>query len=255
MADRKAGKAPASSLFARSLRRSTPRWSQKTLRAKVLSLGTAGLCPAVGLCAVLLVARANSRPDAVPSVTQTQSGERGAIRKAPPAGESMSQAVREARHPLTFYTPAIRGGLFSEPQSPAPRLPKVEPAPPKPVVTTPTPVAPVEPLNPFADWSYTGTITMGDQRMALLENTKTKEGQYLTAGQTFLGAQVESITDQMITLRSAEKPYMLAKSDTITVTPLDRSAPFLSSGANSVREVAIGRVFLTNMVITATESH
>lgn len=129
------------------------------------------------------------------------------------------------RRPLSYYTQGIRGGMFSAPQPPAPRTPKVRVVHRKPPVKPPpTPkVMPIE-INPFADWSYTGTIKFGNQIMALLENTKTHEGQYLTVGQSFLGAQVEAITDQMVTLRVAGRPYMVAKSDTITTTPLDKGA-------------------------------
>ena len=73
-------------------------------------------------------------------------------------------------------------------------------------------------------WAYTGTITQGDQTIALLENTQTKEGQFLKVGDRLMGAQVKSVTDQMVTLEASGKPRMLAKSDNITVTPLDRSA-------------------------------
>ena len=61
-------------------------------------------------------------------------------------------------------------------------------------------------INPFADWSYTGTVKVGDQMMALLENTKTKDGQYLKVGESFQGATVSEITEQSITLNSGGKP-------------------------------------------------
>jgi hypothetical protein len=119
--------------------------------------------------------------------------------------------------------------MFAAPVPPPPK-----PAPqPKPVVqeeVKPPPTPPVEPINPFADWAYTGTIRMGEQTIALLENTKTKEGQYVRPGDTIMGAEVTVVTDQMVTLSAAGKPNMIAKSDNITVTQLDKSAPFLTSG-------------------------
>lgn len=128
------------------------------------------------------------------------------------------------RRPLSFYTGEVRSDLFSAPQPPAP--PKPKPAPVKPA---PAPIVPVAPVNPFADWAYTGTVTMNDTMMALLENTKTKEGRYVKVGEDFIGAKVGDITDQMVTLQSAGKPWQLAKSDNITVTPLDKSAAFLTA--------------------------
>ncbi|HZP83753.1 MAG TPA: hypothetical protein VFB21_19080 [Chthonomonadaceae bacterium] len=129
------------------------------------------------------------------------------------------------RRPLSFYTGEVRGDLFSAPQPPTPPKPKPAPAKPAP----PPVVVPVAPVNPFADWAYTGTVTMDDTKMALLENTKTKEGRYVKVGEDFIGAKVGDITDQMVTLQSAGKPWQLAKSDNITVTPLDKSAAFLTA--------------------------
>ncbi len=82
---------------------------------------------------------------------------------------------------------------------------------------------PVE-INPFAEWSYTGVIKSDDQITALVENTRTKEGQFLKAGDMFMGSQIATITDQEIVLKSGKTSRTLAKSDNITVTPLDRSA-------------------------------
>ena len=136
-----------------------------------------------------------------------------------------------SRRSLDFYAKGVRSSLFSAPQPPPPAKPKpipVQPAPkPKPIYIPP--VVPVE-INPFADWSYTGTVTMGETKMALVENTKTKEGQYLKQGENFLGAQVSQVTDQMVSFMAGSKPYLLAKSDNVNVVQLDRSAPYLNGG-------------------------
>ncbi len=133
-----------------------------------------------------------------------------------------------ARRPLSYYTKEVRQNLFSAPQPPPPPKPKPKPKPaPKP---PPRVIVPVAPINPFADWSYTGTVKMGDKTMALLENVKTKEGKYVAVGDSFMGATVGSVTDQTVTLQSGGKPTLLARSDNITVTPLDKSAGFLGGG-------------------------
>ncbi len=133
-----------------------------------------------------------------------------------------------ARRSLDFYTKGVRGSLFSAPQpppAPKPRAVVVKPLPPPPRIVVPE-VKPVE-INPFADWSYTGTVTVGETKMALIENAKTKEGRYLKQGEEFQGAQVSQVTDQMVTMTAGTKPYLLAKSDNINIVPLDKSAAYL----------------------------
>lgn len=170
---------------------------------------------------------ANSRSAAGSATRSTASGTNrppaAQARPAMPVVEPALDAPEESRRPVTFYTQTVRSGLFSAPQPPAP-APVKAPAPPpvvKPVIPI---VVPPAPIDPFAQWAYTGTITQGDQTIALLENTQTKEGQFLKVGDRLMGAQVKSVTDQMVTLEASGKPRMLAKSDNITVTPLDRSA-------------------------------
>jgi hypothetical protein len=112
--------------------------------------------------------------------------------------------------------------MFSAPQPPAPKPPPI-------VKEKPAPPVYVPPINPFAEWSYNATVSMGDDKMALLENTRTKEGHWVQVGDKFLQlAEVGSITDQMVTLKTGAKPTLLAKSDTINVVPLDKSAAFMT---------------------------
>ena len=133
-----------------------------------------------------------------------------------------------ARPGLSFYTKGVRGSMFSAPQPPKLQKPKEAPIP-KPVKVIVPPLQPQFVPNPLADWTYAGSVTIGDKVMALLENRQTKEGQYVLAGQSFLGiAQVQSVTDQLVTLVSAGKPTILAKSDAINLTPLSANAAYLN---------------------------
>jgi hypothetical protein len=127
-----------------------------------------------------------------------------------------------ARRPLSFYTQGVSSDLFNPPPPPPPPVVKA-------VVTKPT-VSPVkvEVINPFAEWAYTGTVTVGDKMEALLENNKTKEGRYVSVGDYVFGAKVSAVSDQSVTLLSDGKPTELARSDNITVTPLDKSAAYLT---------------------------
>lgn len=137
------------------------------------------------------------------------------------------------RRPVDFYTQSVSNSLFNAPQPPAPTVVVVK-APPKVAAKPeikPVPIK-VPEINPFAEWTYTGTIVMGDQTIALLENKKTSEGNFVKVGDTISsvnGAQVQSVTSDMVTLNIGKKPYMLSKSDTINITPLDRSAAPLST--------------------------
>jgi hypothetical protein len=215
-------KANALPLFAHSLE------AQKLIRMspteRIFWSGAALSVLSIGACAILLMAarpdRAQSRPG---SAAPTKAAAPQDARSGPavePSGDTTTE-----RRPVDFYAKNIDSNLFTAPQPPPPPPPKpVKVEPPK-----PAPIVPVIPINPFADWAYTGTVHMGDMTMALLENTKTKEGQYLKVGEQFLGAQVSLITDQQVSLSSGGKPYMLAKSDNMTLTPLDKSAAYLTA--------------------------
>src|SRR2546421_6326073 len=87
------------------------------------------------------------------------------------------------RKPLEYYVGSVRSDLFASPAQMKP-APKIEPVK-KPIIVAAKPSAPA-PVNPFADYSYNGTVTMGGEVMALVENVKTKEGQYLKQGDSFM---------------------------------------------------------------------
>jgi hypothetical protein len=93
----------------------------------------------------------------------------------------------------------------------------------KPHTAKPRPVA-VPDVSPFEDWSYCGTIRQGRTITALLENTRTHEGEFVKAGDRFMGAAVRGVTGQAVTLASGGKTRMIAKSDRITVTQLSKDA-------------------------------
>lgn len=123
-------------------------------------------------------------------------------------------ASKALQPPLDFYLKTLRGTLFSPPTPPAP---PTQPLP------APQPVAPM-PINPFADWAYTGTVHVGDETIALIENSKTGEGKYVRTGDSFLGAQVQSVSDEVVMLKLGVKPIVLSRSNSIVITPLDKSA-------------------------------
>ncbi|HZT41146.1 MAG TPA: hypothetical protein VFA07_03110 [Chthonomonadaceae bacterium] len=202
-----------------------------------------GLSLVVGLGAILIAAWADTHPKATTAALPALDSTSAVSSKAedPTSAQALhtiaspDPSAPQTRRSAAFYSQGISSGLFSEPQPPEPKA-ATPPPPPKPVEVTPPDtepsIVPETPVNPYADWSYNGLVTMGDQMMALLENTKTKEGQYVQTGDNFLGAKVENVTDQMVALRDSGKLYTLSKSETITVVPLDKSAPYLAENSS-----------------------
>jgi hypothetical protein len=126
------------------------------------------------------------------------------------------------RKPLEYYTSGVRSDLFVTPEAPKPEVKKEAP---KKVVALPA-AAPVI-VDPFADYAYSGTVGMNDQLVALVENIKTREGQYLKVGDDFLGGKVSQVTDRMVSVTTPTGPKMMAKSDDYKMASLDKSAGFL----------------------------
>jgi hypothetical protein len=164
-----------------------------------------------------------ARPDGAQNLPG-KTGSTNHTASAAVAKSARASSVADDRQDLSFYTSNVRDGMFSQPLPPDTKAAAAAAA-----LKAKTPVktmnVPTVPINPFAQWSYTGTVHMGDITMALLENTQTREGQYVKPGDRFMGAQVKAITDQQVTLTNAGKPSLLAKADTINVTPLNQDAP------------------------------
>lgn len=125
----------------------------------------------------------------------------------------------------------------------SPRLPKKAPVavPPRVPVTTPVlppadkpaaekkpdaapPAAPPkapEPPDPLKDWVYSGTVAIGGDVYAVLENKSSKQGRYLEAGDTLEGATIESVAQGELALTLNGAPRTLAKSSAFNATPLN----------------------------------
>ncbi len=218
----------AQTLEAQRLRQQPPP-QDKFFIPQVVLLGL----PVLAMGTFLIIAR--------PNIAQTTKSTKSAVEKTAVMAQNKAKTAEtdialepaddSGRRPLDFYTGGVRGNMFSPPEAPKPAVKRVAVVkvvkPPKVELVV---VPPPPPVNPFQDWSYTGAIKMGETRMALLENTKTKEGQIVKEGEAFLGSQVGTITDLSITMTTGGKPQTLAKSDTINVTPLSANAAFLNNG-------------------------
>ncbi len=133
-------------------------------------------------------------------------------------------AVGQARKPLAFYVSSVRGDLFSH-GVPVPPAAPVAP----PTVAMPEPPSMPAPIDPFVDYAYTGTVSTGDTKMALVENSKTKEGQYLKVGDSFLGGSITAIADRSVTVNVAGVARTMAKNEDFSLTPLNKSAAYLTA--------------------------
>jgi hypothetical protein len=129
--------------------------------------------------------------------------------------------------PLTFYLGNTRSSLFNAPQ-PASQVLLPSPSVAKPVdgrgaIAEPSVALPALP-DRFANYVYTGTVTVDGQIQALIENSRSKEGWYIRPGDSFQGAFVKNIDAQSVTLDVDGEPRLLAKSNVFNVVPLNASA-------------------------------
>jgi len=114
----------------------------------------------------------------------------------------------------------VRSGLFSRPSSP-------ESVPVTAQTASPPQTMAVDPkliVDPFAQVVYTGTVTIGDEKQALLENQRTKEGWYLHQGDPFMGAKIVRIDDNAVTLNLHGQMRRIPKSSVYNLVPLDAQA-------------------------------
>lgn len=211
-------------------------------RGLLAGIGLAGVCAAAAFAlthgpwrAEAAVTPGDADKKSVHAARAHRVARNGDVGRGGETAASGSASPSSGRRALEFYTQEVRGSLFSPPEPPAPPKANVAPAPAKSVEKPrPVPLPTVAPVNPYADWSYTGTVKMGTEIIALLENGKAKEGQYVRIGDAFLGGRIAAITDDSVQIEAAGKPTMLAKSDAITVTPFDKSSNGNAAGPTPV---------------------
>jgi hypothetical protein len=94
-----------------------------------------------------------------------------------------------------------------------------------------TDVRPVRPapVDPYADWNYTGTATIGDDKIAIIENINTHDGVLLHMGDKFLGKKVTDISGNLLTFGAGSTVKSLYVSMNTSYIPLSASATFLTA--------------------------
>ncbi len=128
-----------------------------------------------------------------------------------------------ARASLASYQAGIRAGLFGVP------APPTAPSPVTPVPVAPTPAVPSAPQEP--EPIFSGMVVNGTETLAMVEDPKTKAGRYLGVGDPLLGGVIEKITMESISIRLGTTERTLAMKQDFSLTPLDKSAPYLQGGS------------------------
>jgi hypothetical protein len=112
------------------------------------------------------------------------------------------------------------------PVNPPPVIPPVGPGGEKPAEVKkpdapPAPPAVPAPPDPLKDWVYSGTVAIGGDVYAVVENKANKQGRYVKVGDDFEGATVDQVaqSDLVITLNGQSRT--LPKSTAFNVTPLN----------------------------------
>jgi hypothetical protein len=119
-----------------------------------------------------------------------------------------------------YYGESVRAGLFARPLPPEAPAPTESTQP----QTLSGPTIEVPPPDIFADYVYTGTVTIDGKQHALLENTRTNEGSYYLPGDPFMGATVMQVDDNAVTLSVHGKMRRIPKSTAYNVVPLNAQA-------------------------------
>jgi hypothetical protein len=70
-------------------------------------------------------------------------------------------------------------------------------------------------------WIYAGYATVNGNAVAIVENSATKQAQFLTAGETFDGATVSGISAQAVKLTRGSETKEMPISEAFTATPLN----------------------------------
>jgi len=183
----------------------------------------------VGCVALTATILAQTRP------RTTQTAPRTSATQQKNAGNTAVEIKPAERKPLTYYTSGVRADIFGSGQA---TEQAAKPAQTKAPELTPAPTPEV--IDPFADYAYTGSIIMGDQALALVENSKTKEGSYVKVGDQLLGGIVAQVTERSVTVSVAGKLRTLYKTEDFKLTPLDKDAAFRTQQQNPMGMPGMG---------------
>ena len=111
------------------------------------------------------------------------------------------------------------------PSSAPPVIPPVTPVPPADVKKPEAPPAGAPPVvpappDPLSGWVYSGTVAIGSDVYAVVENKTSKQGRYMKVGDNLEGFTIDQVAQGELVLTLNGQPRNLAKSTAFNVTPL-----------------------------------
>src|SRR5258706_15933691 len=116
-------------------------------------------------------------------------------RRAISPADRVARAGNDSLHGLKFARPPVRVSLEDYRRAssalfgmPAATRPKQTPTTPK-----QAPAAKVDAPDPLGDFLFTGAVTIDGKEYALLENRKTREGEFVAVGDEFHGFRLSGI--------------------------------------------------------------
>jgi hypothetical protein len=122
--------------------------------------------------------------------------------------------------------------------------------------TSPSDALPATPANdPLADYAYSGTVTVDGKTMALIEHRKSREGWYVSVGDTWQGFPVVAVDNRQVIVDVNGERHILGKTDPISLVPLNADANNADSGnPASAVTTYLGEVLTARLVLEGENS-
>ena len=177
------------------------------------------LCGAIAYLAVSIKAGSRSAPAAqakkpAPTNAEVARADQGPVDvRLPEEAEFSSYQGMIVRN--IFAPPGLKPASGKEGLT----VPPFQPTP------NPQPSGPSKPKPPdLSGWSYVGYMTIGDQKIGVLQNEGNDSMQELTLGGEFMGAKVQDINSDEMVFTSPGGPVTLSTPRDFPVVSLDASA-------------------------------
>jgi hypothetical protein len=148
-----------------------------------------------------------------------------------PAESARNPSV-SARKPQSYYVNGINPHLFDGPPASAVDSVAANQQPPiKPKVQLPPASAQPGNATDAGDYTFTGVVSLNGSKSALVENSKTKSGMFVSIGSHLLNGTVSSIDERTIVVRVNGAKRYISRLASYRLTPLNASAEFLTAKA------------------------
>jgi hypothetical protein len=139
------------------------------------------------------------------------------------AGQQLSPAA-PADVDFRRYASLAGSNIFSETRArPAPPPGERKPVPPPVWPRGETTQQSAPPRPDFSGWTYVGYASLDGEKLGALQNDATNAVHFLAVGDTFLGAEVESLDREAMRLRSGGSTTTLSRPRDFPITPLTQA--------------------------------